>query len=442
VVRESPKPLRLNSTGTVSQDPKPSPSRKKRVAFVEDVKKEERQRFSGHQGRESASKQPAVPRYSGRITELTEDEEEHSSPVVPIDESPEDVALRREMLKYTFSDVGAVVAELDLDEDSQYSYSDDCDEDQETSSVEGEEDMFGRTTRRVVSDKYREEMEALERKLNARAMENVGPRPNELPLSGVAEDLKQLPALQNASTKTKPDELKKPAKRGVRFAEELDIVPAPQNTTTGAPEIGGLLPPLEESVFEQGSITGSRTEPSPPTTRRVSKFKSSRAPAAEQPSNSPILQESANVRGSLAKGPLKEGVIERSLSGVGPSLPLVPSVAAKNGYQFSSPAVPHEETRAAPEGPSGKVLSDSIIERSTADYSTGPPDPDGLDPALLRQEIAMEYHHMRNRMIQREGGFMPREEELERVPLTVEEGGSGRKVSRFKAARLGKRVGP
>jgi unconventional prefoldin RPB5 interactor 1 len=41
---------------------------------------------------------------------------------------------------------------------------------------------------------------------------------------------------------------------------------------------------------------------------------------------------------------------------------------------------------------------------------------------------------MRNRMIQRQGGFM-KEEESEVVPFTEDEGGP-KKMSRFKAARL------
>ena len=61
-------------------------------------------------------------------------------------------------------------------------------------------------------------------------------------------------------------------------------------------------------------------------------------------------------------------------------------------------------------------------------------EPDEMDPQLLHQEVATEYHRMRNRMIQRQGGFMM-EEESKIIPLTEEEGGP-KKVSRFKAARL------
>jgi unconventional prefoldin RPB5 interactor 1 len=225
--------------------------------------------------------------------------------------------------------------------------------------------------------------------------------------------------------------IKEPGKKEVRFAEELDISPAPQKAAVAAvPENGNQQPTLEDSVFERGSLTRDPPKPEPPKTRKGSGFKSSHASSSlttKQSPNSSTLQ-SVNDGGSLANGPLSEGVIERRVPGTEPPLRLIPA-AAKSSHQFSHPIVLPEVPGVAPRYP-------------PADCSTELSDPDGLDPALLSQEVAMKYHHMRNRMIQREGGFMPREEELERVPLTEEEGGSGKKVSRFKAARLGKRLGP
>ena len=87
-----------------------------------------------------------------------------------------------------------------------------------------------------------------------------------------------------------------------------------------------------------------------------------------------------------------------------------------------------------PTGPEGKTLAPQVIER---DVPLGTAtQPDDLDPQLLQQEVATEYHRMRNRMIQRQGGFL-KEDESEIVPLTEEEGGP-KKMSRFKAARLAK----
>ena len=457
-MRQLPTPKNM---GTTPENPQASqstpvgvnqkPSPQKSVTFIED-ERENRERFPSTNKLKNTPIKSTVLRQgpgSGRITEITEDGEEHQSPVIPVDEPPEDSALRREMLQYTFSEVGAVVAELELEENSQYSHSDEYDEDdenQETSSVEEEEDKFGRTTRRVVDDKYRKEMEMLERKLRVRMMENIGPRPNESTLGNSVEGSRGSSVVINKSASSPSDELKKPAKKGVRFAEELDISSAPQKDTTDAiPEASELQPPLEESVFERGFTAGVPIGPGPPKARKGSKIKSSRAPnvpTAKQPPAFSPLQWSADNEGTLANGPLKEGVAERRIPGMDPSLHLAPAAAKKNVHQFSSPIILHEETKAVPESPRGKILSNNIVERPTVARSAEPPDPDGLDPALLRQEVVMEYHHIRNRMIQREGGFMPREEELERVPLTEEEGGSGKKVSRFKAARLGKRVGP
>ena len=79
------------------------------------------------------------------------------------------------------------------------------------------------------------------------------------------------------------------------------------------------------------------------------------------------------------------------------------------------------------------IVAPSIVERDVP-VSKEVPEPDELDPHLLNQEVATEYHKMRNRMIQRQGGFM-KEYESEIVPFSEEEGGP-KKLSRFKAARL------
>ena len=97
------------------------------------------------------------------VPSVTADEEAGTAlektfnPIIPVDESPEDAALRRQMLQYNMGEVGAVVAELDLDEGG-ISYSDDDENDyaDDNSSVEEDEDQFGRTKRRVLSDSRRD----------------------------------------------------------------------------------------------------------------------------------------------------------------------------------------------------------------------------------------------------------------------------------------------
>ncbi|KAK0516417.1 hypothetical protein JMJ35_001020 [Cladonia borealis] len=267
------------------------------------------------------------------------------TPVIPTDESPEDAVLRRQMIQYNMEEIGAVVAELDLDEEGM-SYSDDEDEDEdedypnENSSVEEDEDQFGRTRRPVLTDDYMAEMRALEKRLK-----NVGPNAEVGNLAAVNGQKEEHPSSDtNQPNATHEVPIRDP-KKGVRFAPSLDVQSSP--------------PPPTINPSPQSPPT---TLPTPPPT----------------PSPTPILSSI---------------VIER---------PYTPST--------DDPTT-----------------------------TTNPPiEPDEYDPALLQQEVATSYHKMRNRMIARQGGFMAQsEEEKAQVPLSEAEGGR-KKVSRFKAARLGK----
>ena len=261
------------------------------------------------------------------------------TPVIPTNESPEDAVLRRQMIQYNMQEIGAVVAELDLDEEGM-SYSDGEDEDEEededypneNSSVEEDEDQFGRTRRRVLTDDYMAEMKALEKRLK-----NVGPNAGIENLVAV-NGHEERPSSDEDSPNATPEMPKPPPKKGVRFAPSLDVQEAPPPPT------------VNSSTQKAGTV------PKPPP----------------KPSSNPVLSS----------------IIER---------PYAPST----------------------------------------DTTTTPPEPDSYDPALLQQEVATEYHKMRNRMIARQGGFMAHEEEKAEVPLSEAEGGR-KKVSRFKAARLGK----
>ena len=88
--------------------------------------------------------------------------------VIPTNETPEDAALRREMLQYGISEVGAVVAELNLEDGGDWE-----DEDYEDDMTD-DEDAYGRSTGRVVDDELRQRMIELEERLGVRMMENVG----------------------------------------------------------------------------------------------------------------------------------------------------------------------------------------------------------------------------------------------------------------------------
>ena len=246
---------------------------------------------------------------------VNKQEEGLIDPVVPVSESPEDASLRREMLQYGLSEVGAIVAELSIDEGGvEVEVSEDDDNelldgsvDEEEEEEEEEEDKYGRSTKRVVDDEYVKEMKALQRKMEG--------------------------------------------ERGRKNDVQMDLVPS-----------GKPLRPTEKKA--------DRPPPTP------------------------------------SKNPISDVIVEHSLP---------PSSSSSLGDHSSYATEPDE-----------------------ADDDDD--DENNIDPILHRQEIAMEYHKMRNRMIHQQGGFLgddddAEEEKVRMVPLSPEEGGP-KKVSRFKAARL------
>jgi len=333
------------------------------------------------------------------------------TPVIPDKESPEDAAMRRQMLQYNMQEVRSVVAEIELDEQAEGStppYSSDEDEDEYDSSVEEEEDEHGRATNVLLSDEYIKEMQALESRLDTSLIRNVGPEAtNETSLPDTADE--KLPESQgrNASVASSPVPTK-----GVRFADKIDIQEAPI---------------LKDST--NGSNTTTETmAPAPGTDKKkVSRFKSERAAGTFAASRPP---EAATI--VAANTPILSRVIEHTssstLSSIGPHLP---------------PAIPSlRPPRPPPNGPSDRTLAENIIERpytTAADPDTKPQEPDEFDPTLLHQEATTEYHRQRNRMIYRQGGFLPKEEDEDEVLLDGEGEEQGRKVSRFMAARLGRK---
>jgi unconventional prefoldin RPB5 interactor 1 len=312
---------------------------------------------------------------------------------VPKDESDEDAQLRRDMLVYSASEIGPIVAELELDEgdsnedDYEFDYTED----------EDSEDELGRTKHSVINDDYIKRMQELEKRLGVEtAFANERAQQLEVPVEGLG----QIRVVRSTTEETarratvhaSDSASERPGKKGVRFAEELDIADETKAATVlperpaarKAPEVN----PISEIVTERTS------KPTPPPsaaaaaapTKKTSRFKKDRAAGA-------------------------------------PTVPLGPLNAP---VRFLD-----EDRSVAPTGPEGKTLADGVLEREP---TTNPKDPDELDAALLHQEAAVEYHRMRNRMIQREGGFN-KEDDRVMVPLEEEEGGP-KKMSRFKAARL------
>ncbi|KAF7514027.1 hypothetical protein GJ744_006641 [Endocarpon pusillum] len=305
------------------------------------------------------------------------------------DDTPEEAALRREMIQYGLGEVGAIVAELDLEEnESNTSFGSDFDEDDIEDEDESENES-GMVKHPAMSKKYLEKMRELEAKHGIKGMQNLGPDATRLPQE-VQKELERPPAAEAArkaalarvaksyiSTEPapgQPDPEPKPSKprKKVAFAEDLDIareagpqslfkeVPVPK-TRPAQPR---LVEPVKNSIVERQSTIEptDRTQPTvQAAARKPSKFRAAREAMPQTPllPPSPTSQLPQHPLGDASKSPM----------------------------------------------PPNKIHTDSIIER-VPNSKASPPSPDDLDETIHRQEIAGEYYKIRNRMIQRQGGFV------------------------------------
>ena len=315
-----------------------------------------------------------------------------SSPVIPSDEPPEDAALRKEMLNYNMNEVGAIVAEINLDDNGSYDSerfdeSDNIDTDDE----EDEEDEYGRTTKKVLDDDYKAQMLALERKLNARMMENVGPHG--------AVDMQESDL--SSSPPPKFDALKETVneKKTVHFADNLDVSEATDRTL----DLPKTVTNLVSDVVEHPPSANHKSQSI--KAKKPSKFKASRLTKQNHP--------------GTTQPPYSESGIDEPPS-----------------RRSFAPGETYADTvleRAPPVQPSDPLAS--------SDTASIPAPPDEFDGITLNQELAVEYNRLRNRMIQRQGGFMKATEETKETEpsdlLGEPKPDGGKKVSRFKAARLG-----
>ncbi|KAK9420434.1 putative DUF3835 domain-containing protein [Seiridium unicorne] len=378
---------------------KPS-SKKKSVRFSEDTQKAEEQ-----------------PKYmtlsASSIDELMREAKEQESiisdPVVPADESEDDAQLRRDMLQYNLSELNPVVAELTLeegaltdDDEDDWDYDDDDDD-------EDDEDQWGRSKSSVLNDEYRQKMLEIQQRLQNHTLDSSTEHDDSdddaarVSREGLAKirvkteepvEPQLSSNIGNKGTSEPPSETKK----SVRFASALDVAdvppPLPAATTPTSRPQRSEVDPLSEVIVERKS---SATLPSvAPTTKKASRFKAARG--QDHSSQSPAFKAPLSLDGSVI-----------------------------------TPEQPLSEQQFAPSGPEGQTVATSVLERAPADR---PREPDEFDADMLKQQAAVEYHKVRNRMIQKQGGFM-KEDESPIQPLDEEEGGPKR-VSRFKAARLAK----
>jgi unconventional prefoldin RPB5 interactor 1 len=429
-VRSSP--LANNGTTSAGSEADERPKPKKGVSFADDTK----------------AGPDAIPsRTQQRIDALNAISKELNTPieednvVIPDTDTVEDAQLRREMLQYGMSEIGPIVAELEIEEgDGEWSDDDEGYDDEYADSDEESEDAFGRTTKPVITSKVHERMKELEEKLGLRMMTNLGPAPMDVdtsktdekgqnPEAGIAqikitqEDVDEEARLERMERETPvmltaADEMadlnlntvpkqgglakqeKDGKKKGVRFNEELDISASPDASVPAAPK-QHVQAPISDIVERKPPAA----EPEPtavdaPKPKKVSRFKA--AKSGNAPSPAPVF--------------------------------------------MPPPFTPAHVERPLPTGPENATLAPQVVERDVIP-SDNVAEPDELDPALLQQEVATEYHKTRNRMIQLEGGFnKPQEvvdeetgEILEDESETyVDSTGKVKKMSRFMRARLGK----
>ncbi|GAD99265.1 conserved hypothetical protein [Paecilomyces variotii No. 5] len=374
--------------------------------------------------------QPKSSQMNGVPMENVQESEELQVPVTDIDESPEDAKLRREMLAYGLNEVGSVVAELELDEDgSDVSVEEDYDS-YDYDSEEEEEDEYGRTTSKVLTEDYHKQMLELEKKLNARGMQNIGSDTSSLP-EELRRDL-ETSMVVKVQQEQEPEEKKKKPKKKVAFADELDIAPEPEpkvdekKTAPKAPEVN----PIADSIVERKS-TASESKPETKTSKKASRFKSARSSGA-------VLTPDAVPSTVLGADKASLPVRERPVSTPTPSLPLFPAKAQEKPFSkpIMSDIISDDTPRNEPRPPEGRTLADTLVERDTSRTNAAPPQPDELDEQLHMKEIATEFYKMSNRVIQQNGGFLD-DEEPAIVPLDDAPGQPPtKKVSRFMAARM------
>ncbi|KAF4498155.1 udp-galactose transporter like [Fusarium agapanthi] len=375
-----------------------APSATKGVVFAADTKMQD-------------GPKPQVSRNAKRVEEIMSHAKEqekisNEQAYIPEDEDEEDAELRRQMLEYS-GEVGAVVAELQLEEgdsdDYEYEYSDEGFEDDD----DGQEDKYGRYTGRVVTDDYRQRMLELEKKLGIKSRFTDQPEDRDGDASSEDEEgIGRIVVKPASATTTSSSSASKPVpvksnikekqpeqpngKKGVRFAANLDI--APENEPTVLPvreapvkEKEPIVEPLSDKIVERSSTAKAPDTSEIKSTRKPSRFK--------------------KARDTVPPGPL--------------------DIPAKFLDQ---------DRPTAPTGPEGTTLADTLVERES--IRAAPHPPDEFDDELIYQEVADEHHKLRKKFIQREGGFL-KEDESPIQPLEEQDGGR-EPVSRFKAARLSK----
>lgn len=336
-------------------------------------------------------------RVAAETNELHQEDKKDFLYAVPEGENQEDAELRRQMLQYSLSEVGQIVAELDLDQPTASFSDDNCDDDFDDYDTEDEEDEdeYGRSTRSVITDDYRQQMRELERRLDARMLENVGPQPCANSLAEHVADIRTMRVRRDdefddnmkvpASETKQTISGKKDQKKGVRFADHVHVSQARTVDPNVQAASSAILSPVSvtSNLVVERSASPSSSSPDCLKPPQISKFP-----------------------------PDEPGVVASSY--------ISPDSVNTTGQPISK-------------GPIGCALANTVTEHIPV--GSKPQPPDEFDPEMMHREIQAQYHKARNKFIGRQGGFNLTEMDQD-SPIVEEQGGKTKRVSRFKAARL------
>lgn len=399
-------PSKPNADGAPSKSGIPKKPPKKSVSFAEDTEPEDAE--------------PLISRNAIRVENIMDSARQQTinDPVIPEDEDPEEAALRRDMLQYSMNEVGAVVGEMDLEEIDSDDEDWDMDDEGFDETESDMEDSYGRNGR-VVTEDYAQRMLELERKLG---IQSRFTRDSRQDTDGDAESgsdderIGRIVVNHNpeksstpTATKTLPTRPKeKPsseAKKGVRFADSLDVQEAPQ-----APQ------PVNDTVMERET----KVEP-------MSDLVVERDPSTRNATTKPDRKPS---RFKSAKPKIPDSTGETSGLDLGSKNTMESNVAERTPPGKRTPTV----------GPPDSTLADNLVERDYISMSmnefTNVDEDEDMNGDVDLGELASRHQELRRKFIQQQGGFL-KEDDNPIQPLDEEEGGPPR-LSRFKAARLSK----
>lgn len=375
---------KAKSTSTVTSNV--AAPAKKSVAFAEDTKPaEEPKADMAHRARRVE-----------QIMQTAKDQEQHGivDPVHPVDEDPEDALLRREMLKYGVDEVGAVVAELQLDEGDDDEEEDEDWMEEDEDEDDGEYDGFGRYKGSIITDEYRQRMLELEQKLGIKS---------------------RFTAAAEAKASNDGDD------DGEGFDERVGRITIKQGET-GLPTSKTTLVPSKSNLKQDNTSEGSGKK----GVKFAPSLDISDVPQAAASNNKDVIEPLSDI----VERPARASITATAPTTQKPSRFRQENVASGNSEPLAS-FLPQKASRPPPSGPAGMTIADKLVEKET---TSNPTEPDDMDDTNIHFEVADEHHRLRKKFIQREGGFL--QENQSATQSLEEEDGGMEPMSRFKAARL------